>query len=190
MFDHGRVVVEYLVCIGLRAPSGREPLHRQEVDRRIRNTVQRTAVVAALELFFRCLCLFEGNLRGQAGVGVKAGSELLTAVEICLSQIDGREFFRFDAFREFAYREIENLFARHLGMLLRDSSAYLPVLVLLALARASSPALSMVSGKAPAHHRYPSQTHANDRAVAGLPWPVAEYQISERRRAGCRTGQR
>src|ERR1700687_3056995 len=77
--------------------------------------MQRATVMAALDLFFRCLGLFKGNLGSQAGVGVESRSEFLAAVEICLRQLDGREFFRFDAFREFAYREIENLFARHSG---------------------------------------------------------------------------
>src|ERR1700686_1455056 len=71
--------------------------------------------MGALDLFFRCPGLFKGNLGSQEGVGVESRSEFLAAVEICLRQLDGREFFRFDAFREFAYREIENLFARHSG---------------------------------------------------------------------------
>src|SRR2546421_9028207 len=75
--------------------------------------MKRATVVAALNFFFRCLGLSEGNLRRQAGVGVKSRPELLAAVEICLRQIDGRELLGFDAFREFAYRQIINLFARH-----------------------------------------------------------------------------
>ena len=46
--------------------------------------MQRAAVVAALDFYFRRLGLSEGNLRRQASVGVKSRPELLTAVEICL----------------------------------------------------------------------------------------------------------
>src|SRR5260370_34043495 len=103
MFDHSRVGLEYVVCIGLRATGCRETLRGQQVFGGVRNSVQWPTVVAAPDLFFRGLGLREGKLRGQAGVSVIARSELLAAVEICLCQIDGREFFRFDAFREFAY---------------------------------------------------------------------------------------
>src|SRR6266700_7948390 len=103
MFDHSRVVIEHMGCIGLRAPGGRETLHCQQVLGGVRNSVQWPTVVAALDLFFRGLGLSKGKLRGQAGVSVITRSELLAAVEICLCQIDGREFFRFDASREFAY---------------------------------------------------------------------------------------
>jgi len=55
-----------------------------------------------MDLFFRCLGLFESNFRSQPGVGVKARSEFLAAVEIGLRQIDRRELLCFYAFREFA----------------------------------------------------------------------------------------
>src|SRR6266403_4510205 len=115
MIDRGRVVIEYLIGIGLRAPRGRQPLHRKQVLRGVWNPVQWSSIVAAMDLFLRCLCLFEGNFRGQPGVSVKAWSEFLAAVEIGLRQIDRRELLCFDAFREFAYREIEKFVARHSG---------------------------------------------------------------------------
>ena len=75
--------------------------------------MQRATVVAALDFFFRCLGLFDGSLRHQVGVGVKSRSEPLAAVEICVRQIDGREFLRFQTFRQLSYRQMINLFARH-----------------------------------------------------------------------------
>src|SRR6266404_2455357 len=90
MIDRGRVVIEYLIGIGLRAPRGRQPLHRKQVLRGVWNPVQWSSIVAAMDLFLRCLCLFEGNFRGQPGVSVKARSEFLAAVEIGLRQIDRR----------------------------------------------------------------------------------------------------
>src|SRR5216683_500000 len=71
------------------------------------------------------------------------------------------------------------------GTLLKNSSVYLPVLVLLASAKVSFPAPSVVSGKAPAHLRYRSQTREADRGAAELRWPVAGYPLSERQRACC-----
>src|SRR2546427_12432648 len=75
--------------------------------------MNRPAVVAALNFFFRRLGLFQGNLWSQASIRVKARPELLAAVEERLRQIDRRKFLRFDAFSEFAYGEIEDLFNRH-----------------------------------------------------------------------------
>ena len=65
--------------------------------------MQRAAIVPAPDFLFRCLRLFEGNLRRQEGIGVIARPELLAAIEVDLCQFDGRELLRFDAFREFAY---------------------------------------------------------------------------------------
>ncbi len=75
-------------------------------------------------------------------------------------------------------------------MLLRNSWARLPVLVLPASARAFFPAPSMVSGKAPVRLRCRSQTRANDRAAAALRSPAAGYQPSEGQKAACRIARR
>src|SRR5882762_459211 len=115
MIDHRRVVIENLVCEGLCAPGGRHAFHGQQVFRGVRNPVQWATVVTALNFFFSGFGLFDGNFRSQAGVSVETQPELLATVEISLRQSDGREFLRFDTFREFAYRKIENLFARHSG---------------------------------------------------------------------------
>src|SRR5205823_765778 len=105
----------YLVRIRLGAPCHWKSFDCEQVFCGVRNSVQRAAIVPAPDFLFRCLRLFESNLRGQESVSVVARAELLAAIEIPLGQIDRRELLRFDAFREFAHRQIENLFARHSG---------------------------------------------------------------------------
>ena len=65
--------------------------------------MQRAAIVPAPDFLFRCLRLFESNLRGQKSVSIVARPELLAAIEVDLCQFDGRELLRFNAFRKFAY---------------------------------------------------------------------------------------
>ena len=103
MIDHGRVVIEYLVRIRLGAPCRRKSFDCEQVFCGERNPVQRASVVAALDFLFRCLRLFEGNLRRQEGIGVIARPELLAAIEVDLCQFDGRELLRLNAFRKCAY---------------------------------------------------------------------------------------
>src|SRR5260370_28840472 len=79
------------------------------------NAGERARVVTALDFFFSGLGLLKGNFRRQACVSVEARPKLLATVEISLRQSDGRELLRLDTFSEFAYREIENLVARHSG---------------------------------------------------------------------------
>src|SRR5215510_4672808 len=61
--------------------------------------------------------LLESDFWSEHGIRIEARAEFLAAVEIKLRQFNRREFFGFDAFREFADGEIEDFFAKHQELL-------------------------------------------------------------------------
>ncbi len=71
MFDDRGVVVEDLVFVGLRAPGGWDALRRKQIFCGVGNSVQRAAIVAALDLFVGGFGFGEGNFRRETGVGVE-----------------------------------------------------------------------------------------------------------------------
>jgi len=107
------VVIEYLVCIGLRAPGG-EALSRADLFRGRRNPVQRTTVMPA-DLFFRPPWLVQGNLGRQAGVGVESRSERLAAGRRYACVSSTAIVFSIRCVSRVRLQREENLFARHSG---------------------------------------------------------------------------
>src|SRR5713101_5452192 len=97
MFDDGGVVIENLSCVWFCAPGAGDAFYGEEVFGGVRNAVERTAIVAALDLFFGGLGLRHGNFRSEKRVSVVARTELLAALEKILRELDGRKFLRFDA---------------------------------------------------------------------------------------------
>src|SRR6266404_3553112 len=113
MVDDGGVVIENLVGVGLRAPSGRKAFYRKQVFHGVRDAMKRAAIVAALNLFFSRFCLSERDLRSQPRISIEARAKLLATVQISLRQFHWGKFLGFDASSKFADSEIEEFFSRH-----------------------------------------------------------------------------
>jgi len=57
VLNHRRIVIENLRCIRFRAPSAWDPFYGEEIFCRIGDSVQRAAIVPALDFLFRGLGL-------------------------------------------------------------------------------------------------------------------------------------
>ncbi len=113
MLDHRRVIIKCLVGVQLRAPGAGHALHREQILGRIGNSVERPAIVPALNFFFRGLRLGHGNFRRQPRVGIEARPQLFAALQKILSEFDRRKFFRLDALGEFGDGQETQFFRGH-----------------------------------------------------------------------------
>ena len=119
LVDDRGVVIEALVLVRLCPPRCGISLHGQQIFRRIGNSVQRPAVVALVDFFFRLARLLQREFGRQRGVGIQLRAILPAALEVSLSKLDRRQTVRVEAIAQLAHAEIEDILADHPLLLCR-----------------------------------------------------------------------